>query len=64
MERRKQLQQQLQSTQRQLETVHARARLMPARRRLLHSPAEVRRALILSEILGPPRAMRDIEDRW
>lgn len=27
------------------------------------SPRELRRALVLSEVLGPPRSLRDIEDR-
>jgi len=49
--------------QRTPEVLHTRARLMPARRRLFHSAGEVRRAIILSEVLAPPRATRDIEDR-
>jgi hypothetical protein len=65
MERRRKLQvaQQAELAQRATpEVKHAHARLRPARRRLLHSKAEVRRALILNEVLGPPRAFRDLGD--
>ena len=62
MERRKKLQA-AQQAQRPPEIPHARTRLLPARRRLFHSTSEVRRAIILSEVLGPPRAMRDLEER-
>lgn len=42
------------------EVKHSHARLRPATRRLLHNKAELRRALILNEVLGPPRAFRDL----
>ncbi len=60
---RKTKQQKPQTPQRSPEVLHSRARLMPARRRLFHTAGEVRRAIILSEVLGPPRAMRDLEER-
>ncbi len=56
-------QQAQQAKQRSPEVLHSRARLQSARRRLFHSASEVRRAFILSEVLGPPRAMRDLEER-
>ncbi len=63
MEQRKKQQAAQQAKQRSPELLHSRAHLQPARRRLFHSASEVRRAFILSEVLGPPRAMRDLEER-
>ncbi len=65
MERRKKQQaaQQTQQAQQQKDLPRPRARIMPSRRRVFHSASEVRRAIILSEVLGPPRSMRDIEER-
>ncbi len=63
MEQRKKQQAAQQAKQRSPEVLHSRTRLQSARRRLFHSTSEVRRAFILSEVLGPPRAMRDLEER-
>jgi hypothetical protein len=62
MEQRKKLQKK-QTPQRQPEVLHSRAGRLPGRRRLFHTVGDVRRAIILSEVLGPPRAMRNFEER-
>jgi hypothetical protein len=63
MERRKHQQAAEQAAQRPKEPPRQRTHILQPRRGLLRGAADVRRAIILAEVLGPPRALRDIEDR-
>lgn len=63
MEQRKRQQAEQQAAQRPKELPRQRPHMLRSGRRLFRGPADLRRAIILSEVLAPPRALRDIEDR-
>jgi len=63
MERRKKKQAAEQAAQRSAELPRQRPRMMRSRSGLFRGTADLRRAIILSEVLAPPRALRGTDDR-